>query len=134
MRDKLEWKDKYNTGNIRIDLEHKVFIGLVQEFAEEAERGSSHEELINLAHEISKYANFHFYSEERMMDRIGYIEATHHKCMHKSLLFELNSRITSLGAGPSYYVELADFLVKWFLDHTITEDTKLAACIAAHKL
>ncbi|MEI7607822.1 MAG: hemerythrin family protein [Rhodospirillaceae bacterium] len=133
MGEKLEWKEKYNTGNARIDLEHKVFIGLVQEFLDDAERGVSHDELIVLAHEILKYANFHFYSEERTMSRIGYPEADRHKQLHKALIFELNSRITSLGSGASCYIELANFLVKWFLDHTITEDAKLAASITGQE-
>ena len=133
MGEKLEWQNKYNTGNTRIDLEHKVFMGLVQEFIDDAECGADHEALTALAHEIIKYANFHFYSEERMMDRINYMEADRHKRLHKALVFELNSRVTSLGAGVGHYTELADFLIKWFLDHTTSEDSKLAASIAAQE-
>ena len=133
MSEKLEWKDKYNTGNTRIDLEHKVFIGLVQEFVDEVERGSSHESIAALAQEILKYASFHFYSEERMMERINYSNAIAHRNMHKALIFELGSRITSLGARTKQYTELATFLVAWFLDHTITEDLKLADSLADYE-
>lgn len=126
----LGWKPEYNIGSERIDREHMVFLDLVREFVVEAETREEHKLLLRLSHEIYKYADFHFFSEERMMVRIGYAGFDHHQAAHKGLLEELRRYIDSLSIDSMRALEMADFLFKWFKAHTVSEDTKLAATIA----
>lgn len=127
----LEWKHEYETGSSRIDDEHRVFLDLVREFVEECEDGAEHTLLLRLAHEIYKYADFHFFSEERMMTRIRYADLAHHHQVHQQLLEELRLFVESLATDSSQAPTMARFLVRWFVSHTVTEDTKLAGAVAA---
>lgn len=127
----LEWKSEYETGSSRIDDEHRVFLDLVREFVEDCEAETEHALLLRLAHEIYKYATFHFFSEERMMTRIGYADLPHHHQVHQKLLEELRQFVESLATDSSQASAMARFLVRWFVSHTANEDTKLASAAAA---
>jgi len=129
----LEWKHEYETGSSRIDDEHRVFLDLVREFVEESEEGAEHTLLLRLAHEIYKYADFHFFSEERMMNRIHYGERLHHHQVHQQLLEELRNFVESMATDASQAPTMARFLVRWFVSHTASEDTKLAGAVAAYE-
>jgi len=95
--------------------------------------GPEHSVLLRLAHEIYKYADFHFFSEERMMKRIRYADLAHHHQVHQHLLEELRLYVESLATDASQAPTMARFLVRWFTSHTVSEDTKLASAIAAHE-
>jgi hemerythrin len=129
----FDWKHSYETGLDRIDNEHRVFLDLVKEFAESIDEDLESPLFVRLAHEIYKYADFHFFSEERMMEKIGYPDTARHKQAHALLLEELREFIDSLSMDRSRGKAMADFLVRWFLSHTVSEDTKLASCINRSK-
>ena len=129
----LEWKAEYETGYDRIDWEHRVFLDLVAEFAAEAREGSDHALVIRLAQEIYKYADFHFFSEERVMAKIGYPGAEAHCREHRRLLEELREYVGSISTDMSQASEMAGFFVRWFVSHTTTEDHKLAESVAEHR-
>ncbi len=126
----LTWKSEYETGYDRIDWEHMVFLDLVSEFVSEAEGNGEHTLLLRLAHEVYKYADFHFFSEERVMVKLSYPEAEHHRQVHKALLEELRVFIDSLSIDRYQAEPMARFLVRWFLSHTANEDHKLADSVA----
>ena len=129
----LNWKAEYETGYDRIDWEHRVFLDLVAEFATEAEEGGDHTLIIRLAQEIYKYADFHFFSEERVMVKIGYLGAEAHCREHRQLLEELREFLDSISTDMSQASEMASFLVRWFVSHTATEDHKLAESVVMRR-
>jgi hemerythrin len=129
----LTWKPEYETGYDRIDWEHRVFLDLVSEFVLAVDEGQEHTLILRLAHEIYKYADFHFFSEERVMVKIGYPDAEHHRQVHRALLEELRTFIESLATDGCLADSLARFLVRWFLSHTANEDHKLADTVATFR-
>ncbi|MBF0323584.1 bacteriohemerythrin [Magnetospirillum moscoviense] len=126
----LQWKPEYNTGCERIDHEHMVFMDLIREFVDEAEGGRDSRALRTISQEIYKYADFHFFSEERMMARIGYAGLAEHHAIHQALMAELREYNDSLAMDSSLAIKVAEFLVCWFKTHTVTEDTKLATSMS----
>jgi hemerythrin len=126
----LSWKTEYETGYDRIDWEHQVFLDLVAEFVLAVEEEQDQTLVLRLAHEIYKYADFHFFSEERVMVKIGYSDTDHHRHVHRVLLEELRSFVDSLSTDICQAGAMARFLVRWFLSHTANEDHKLAARVA----
>lgn len=128
----LTWKHSYETGSERIDNEHRVFLDLVREFVDEVGNQADHNLVLRLSHEIYKYADFHFFSEERIMTKIGYADNKHHSSVHKELLNDLRQYIVSLSLDTSQALNMAKFLIRWFISHTVNEDSKLAASIAAY--
>jgi hemerythrin len=125
----LKWDDKYELGNEKIDAEHRIFLGLIVDFHDAAMRGESTDKLIRIFKEISKYAEFHFLSEENVMTEYNYPEQPQHAQMHSRLLSEAKDKLYQLIRGSISPDEVFEFLFEWFAFHTSTEDKKLVGFI-----
>jgi hemerythrin len=132
---KIEWDAKFETGHQRIDFEHRIFLDLIRMFAEEADRDMSSDprRLNRQLMEITKYAEFHFVSEENIMVDVGYPDVETHRELHSVLLAELRDMAFRLRAGRARARDLVDFLYQWFALHTSNKD-KLIAEYVARKL
>jgi hemerythrin len=122
----IEWKKEYEVGNLEIDAEHKVFVKIIQKIQHAIEGQAEKKYLERLVLELLKYAEFHFCSEENVMLEIGYPEILDHKEKHEKLLAELRNLIFAFGFDKHETHELVDFLIGWFMNHTIEEDKKLS--------
>jgi hemerythrin len=123
---KMTWDEKYVIGNARIDSEHQIFLDLISSFSDRVDHGASIEELSRTLLEIEKYADFHFTSEENMMEDCAYPQRAHHAQLHARLLSSLrNKRINLISEGSSAQT-VFEFLFQWFALHTSQEDKKLA--------
>lgn len=120
------WQSKYETGHPRIDFEHRVFLDLLTQFASEVDGNAAAHRLRRTATEILKYADFHFFSEESIMLAVGYPDYDHHHRLHQALLKELRDFIESVAVDTWRSEAMVEFLVKWFVSHTASEDIKLA--------
>jgi hemerythrin len=129
---KIEWDSKFETGLPRIDFEHRIFLDLIRSFAEEAQRSETPDarRLNRQLMEITKYAEFHFVSEENLMLDVGYPEIEYHRELHSVLLGELRDMAFRLRAGRARAAELVDFLYQWFAMHTTNKDKEIAAFVA----
>lgn len=126
----LAWRPEFETGYYRIDWEHRVFLDLVAELVREADGDAEHSFVLRLVHELYKYADFHFFSEERVMVKVRHPEYDHHRLAHKALLEELRVFADSMAMDRFQIQPMARFLVRWFVTHTANEDHKLAATVA----
>ena len=129
---KIEWDAKFETGHQRIDFEHRIFLDLIRMFSEEAERelASDARRLNRHLMEITKYAEFHFVSEENIMVDVGYPDVEAHREFHSVLLAELRDMAFRLRAGRAKARDLVDFLYQWFAQHTSTKDKLIAEYVA----
>ena len=132
---KIEWDAKFETGHQRIDFEHRIFLDLIRMFADEADRdeASDPRRMNRQLMEITKYAEFHFVSEENIMVDVGYPDVEAHREFHSVLLAELRDMAFRLRAGRAKARDLVEFLYHWFAQHTSTKD-KLIAEYVVHKV
>jgi hemerythrin len=121
------WKQKYETGHARIDFEHRVFLDLIDQFASEAANSEPSRRLVRLCAELYKYADFHFFSEEGLMEDAGYAGLTQHHKLHAELLSSLRTFIESVSLDHFMVNQMVDFLITWFVTHTTSEDVKFTA-------
>lgn len=122
----IVWNSKYEIGVPRIDFEHRIFADLITSFADRIARGKDRLALSRTLREIIKYADFHFTSEENMMEECQYPGLKEHISMHRALQNTLNDKAMSMAGGLIDPEELLGFLIDWFLDHTTREDTRIA--------
>jgi hemerythrin len=125
----LKWDQKYELGNEKIDLEHRLFLGLIVDFHDAATQGASKDKLIRILNEICKYGEFHFVSEENIMADYHYPEQKHHAQLHRMLLAEVNDKFSRFKLDDMGADEVFEFLFEWFAFHTSTEDKKLVGYI-----
>ncbi|CUW40137.1 conserved protein of unknown function(containing Haemerythrin-like, metal-binding domain, 1-128) [Magnetospirillum sp. XM-1] len=122
----INWQRKYEIGHPRIDFEHRIFLDLIEQFARQAESGATAKRLLRTCAELYKYADFHFFSEEGLMEEIEWPETAAHKALHRDLLKQLHDYIDSVSVDQIRTSEMVAFLMQWFVSHTGSEDRKLA--------
>lgn len=115
--DTLHWKSKYDTGVEEIDLQHRAFLSLITRLGRELAETKDPKYRDRLLEEIAKYAVFHFISEENLMMKHNYPGLEQHRQLHRDLINQLSWRRQSLSDS-----DLLEFLVRWFIHHTVEED------------
>ncbi|MGZ5579549.1 MAG: bacteriohemerythrin [Methylobacter sp.] len=123
----LDWKSNYETGVEEIDFQHHFFVGLINRLSSELSSCTDNYYQSRLIQELTYYAKFHFISEENIMMKHHYPDIECHKELHFQLIDELNSKSVS---SPS---DLLDFLIKWFITHTVQEDKKFGDFLTSAK-
>lgn len=126
----IKWKSEYNTGIERIDLEHRIFLELVNSFKVALDKNRPNDELVRILTEIEKYAVFHFISEENCMYLINYPNLKEHQIQHFELLEQFNLAKYEKHGFSKFY----EFIKYWFINHTIFEDIKLNEFITENNI
>lgn len=125
----ITWKKEFEIGHERIDGEHRIFFNLISNIERDFLRGLPAEKIARDLEELRRYADFHFYSEENIMQDIAYPERPDHIRLHRALMGALKEEII-MATGPKVDIaELVSFLFQWLCVHIITEDNKLAKFI-----
>lgn len=120
----VEWRPEYEIGIEDIDLQHHFFLNLINRLGKEIEESKNLSYRAALIEELNAYGRFHFISEENMMLKAGYPKFTKHKALHLELLDQLSTRgnMLSLNNSNKAAPEILNFLIDWFLKHTMIED------------
>ena len=126
---KLEWQSKFETGNDRIDFEHKIFLDIIIHIEREIREGKKPERISRMLYELQKYTEFHFVSEENIMIENGYPDFKGHTQHHADLNEAFNNKKMLFEMGEGKAEDILAFLVEWFVNHTMHEDTKIAQYI-----
>ncbi len=125
----MEWAQKFEVGHLRIDMEHHVFFDLIQAMERAGEQGASRDKIRRIFAEVTKYAEFHFLSEENIMIDVAYPDLAAHHEHHDQLMRQLNHFMVRFEAGEKDIQEVVNFLYEWFSHHTVNEDRQLSLYI-----
>ena len=129
----LDAISNYKLNDELLDNEHELFFFLARRLNSSVKDGKSQDVLINIAHEIQKYAQFHFFSEENYMEEEGFPGLQEHCALHAKLMSDLNEKVFKSMADQVEFKEVATFLEDWFLEHTLQEDAKFTDFLARKK-
>ncbi|MBK3519778.1 bacteriohemerythrin [Carboxylicivirga marina] len=127
---KLEWKSEFDTDIFRIDLEHRIFLELIDSFRIGILNNYDDERLLRMINEIEKYQEFHFTSEENFLIDIEYPNTHKHQLIHLDLMEKLNIE----RHNTRNFNEYLNFIYNWFVSHTLTEDKKISDYIKDNKI
>jgi hemerythrin len=125
----LLWDAQYETQVAEIDLQHQYFLHLINRLASELLTSKDDKYRSRLLDELCRYAAFHFVSEENLMLKFNYPDLEAHRKLHLSLLDRLSSH-----SIKDSVEELLDFLVDWFVQHTIHEDHRIGEFLQSQGL
>lgn len=119
----IKWKKKYLTGCAIVDLQHQYFADLINRIVWEIidSKDTNYNKL--LLEELIHYAQFHFISEENMLYKTNQQELKRQHNLHLSLIETLNQKINTPDINQKP-LELINFLVNWFVEHTVNEDVR----------
>ena len=133
----MEWSKALDTGNQRIDQEHKELFNLTTQILELDSGhagGKSAEDRKDKVERVVKflgeYTVKHFAHEEELMAECKYPGRNDHLAEHKAFfpVFEnLKQKIVKDGATLAVSLEVNNVLVKWLTNHIMNSDKKLAS-------
>lgn len=128
--DSFGWRSNYELGNDHIDGEHRIFLGLIKKLAEDIGSNRHRDRVLRTFAEVVKYAEFHFLSEENLMLDVGYPDYAAHHALHEELLAELRRHRQDYEQDRIDLLAVVQFLLEWFVRHTVSEDVKIGAFMA----
>ncbi|MCX8028249.1 MAG: hemerythrin domain-containing protein [Thermodesulfovibrionales bacterium] len=119
----IKWKKKYLTGCTVVDLQHQYFADLINRIVWEIidSKDTKYNQL--LLEELVHYAQFHFISEENMLYKTNQQELKRQHKLHRALIETLNQKINTPDINQKP-LDLINFLVNWFVEHTVNEDVR----------
>lgn len=124
--EKLIWEQKFNVGNARIDLEHRIFLNLITTIQEKWEENQDYQFIERLITELEYYTRFHFISEENLMIDSEFPDYEQHRDKHFDLLENLNLEKHRLEYGELKLDDFINFLYDWFRNHTANDDLAIS--------
>ncbi len=124
----VQWiDDKYSVKIQKIDGQHQVLIGIINEVFEAKTNGMSKKVIADILERMSDYTKTHFKDEEELMDEYQYPELDRHRSAHQFFVAKVGdfNRDFSLNED-SLTEEMLDFLKNWLVKHIMETDKRYA--------
>ena len=134
--DIITWENKYATGIISIDKQHKELVDLTNELYHAClHRSETMDETFKTAmHRLVEYVRYHFGDEQTLLERIKFPNYLEHKKEHESLIKNILEASKNYGAGnkfvPNTFVRT---LKDWIFSHIAVSDKIYAAYVHEQK-
>jgi len=122
------WKDEFSIGIDDIDIQHRTFLGYLNECYDAVTIEKQTDISQELIDKLKTYAKEHFSFEEDIMQISGFPESEKHQAMHRyfeNQILQLESSPDTTGSTGNAQGVLT-MLRDWFLNHILEEDKKLA--------
>lgn len=123
----IEWKAEYDVGIAIIDYQHRKLVNLINDLYETNQKQDFKEDLLTIIlDELVKYTSYHFSTEEKMMEKVNYINLNSHKDTHEHFVERITYLQTQLIENKNDIgKDLFEFLRKWLLQHILKEDKEI---------
>ena len=121
----FEWSDEISINIPEIDEQHKILIGIINDFHDSVQAGYGNEEVNKILTRLILYIQTHFDTEERLMDETQYPGETAHKKEHFNFTEKVGNLYHEQFEGqPTLAFEIMDLLKTWLTDHILKIDKK----------
>ncbi|MDR2797604.1 MAG: bacteriohemerythrin [Treponema sp.] len=130
------WEDRYSVGIPSIDAQHKELLVLTNKLYDACRNSEekAREYFKEVIRSAVEYVQFHFTSEERIMERINFPELGPHKVQHTSFVKQVLEEVQNFEGGKSFVPNtFVRFLRDWILTHIAMSDIKYAEYIQVLK-
>ncbi|WP_295297395.1 bacteriohemerythrin [uncultured Brachyspira sp.] len=120
----IKWRPIYETKHKIIDNQHKELVNIINElYLSTINNGESNGAFIKAVKKCIDYTQYHFKTEEKIMDLINYSDAENHKAMHKNFCVELVNQIRRYEEGQPFVAnKFLKYLKDWLLEHIAFRD------------
>ncbi|ONI42334.1 hypothetical protein AN639_12690 [Candidatus Epulonipiscium fishelsonii] len=126
----IKWNDKYLVGIDIVDTQHKQLFIIAQEA--EATLKSTHidkyYEIMNILNELRKYTEFHFLTEEKLMEQTNYSNLHIHKTEHDAFIHKIISVLDELDEESDDVAlkAILIFIIDWISEHIRLRDKDMS--------
>ena len=122
----ITWSEELSVGNNSIDQQHQKLIQLANDLYDAMSTGKGKEILGKLFSELIAYTDYHFKTEQDMMNQYRYPESAIHFAEHSNLTSQVLALDEKFKKGSIMIsVETMNFLKTWLSDHILRSDKAL---------
>ena len=117
---KIQWDESLNVGIELINDQHKMLIQKLNDLSDAVENVQGAERIVQTLDFLIEYTDFHFGTEEKHMNELGYPAMNVHKAAHKDFkgtLKNLYDDFDEEGATQPIAESINTFLVNWLVKH-----------------
>jgi hemerythrin len=127
----LSWKDEYSVGEPLMDSQHQKWIGYINELMRAIEEQRNRDEQEEILENLVIYTRYHFASEERMMNRLGFEGLAEHREVHERMARRVRNMQADVLAGSQVLdCDLLKLMQDWLVEHITGDDRQYAILIA----
>lgn len=117
------WKKSYEIGIEDIDLQHRHLVGIINKLSDAMMAQKGYMTVPHILEELVDYAQLHFTTEERAMEKVGYPDLRKHQEEHLKLtdgVLQFREHFSQEhNVKPS---EVLDYLCDWLKNHIVVND------------
>ncbi|MBB5048164.1 diguanylate cyclase (GGDEF)-like protein/hemerythrin-like metal-binding protein/PAS domain S-box-containing protein [Rhodopseudomonas rhenobacensis] len=128
----FQWNALFETGNARIDRQHRTLFELTNDLARAVQNGEKLPEISALVIKLRDYAATHFCDEEQLMrcSALPIQEKTRHACAHRSFIRKVEELASRSDLSNVEAVsEFLQFLVTWLVTHILKLDHRMTKAL-----
>jgi hemerythrin len=119
------WTQQFSVGVKKLDHEHQQLFAMINDLAEHQESTVDSEVIADILERITKYADYHFQTEERIMKEYGYPDYATQVREHTAFKTKIARFCMEAIAGkPGLPGEMLEYLQSWVNTHILESDTK----------
>lgn len=144
----IVWRDQMSVDGGLIDQDHRVLIGIINEFGATPVTPEAIPALERILAKLDRYTQIHFEREEKLQRAVIYPFHEAHRRSHMDLIRQLSEVRDELKAKSATkgtddivnaHARMGNFLHHWLVDHIIEADLRMKPYTAeirahAHKL
>ena len=114
----VEWNASLDTGIHEIDTQHRRLVELLNDLYD-AYINKHHDDIVAGAiSELERYTDYHFTTEERLMQMYNFENTNKHIIEHRNFLSKVKSFKQTLNtATDNAIIKLINFLRDWLINH-----------------
>ena len=128
----LAWDESFVLGIDEIDQQHRSIVEHFSRFSDAVQEGSANQLLLEMADFLYNYAQTHFATEERYMQRYSYPRIDEQRQEHADFTrdaSELKTRLQDEGASRELAAALTGKMVRWVIQHVRNHDRDMVAYV-----
>jgi len=133
----VTWQNSYSVNLGLIDKQHMHLINLTNELFAACMTDKEKTRVVfqETIREIVDYTRYHFTIEEKLMERVNYVNLGNHKQEHTEFVMSVHAKLEGTAISkPLAPLNFAYFLRGWILNHIAHCDKKMGAYFQAmHK-
>ena len=121
----IEWQASYSVGVAELDEQHKRLLKIMNNLSEVKRHHSDPSVFFQTLNELIQYAQNHFATEERYMEKYGFGGLQEHQQAHASFAQEVFALNEAVAQGRQDVCEkILEFVKDWYLSHVLGMDQR----------
>ncbi len=119
----FNWSEKFLTNVKELDEQHKKLVSLINNLHDAMTKGKGKEIMGKILNELADYTDYHFKTEEKLLEKHAYPDYAKQKSAHDSFtkkVLDLKDRYHK--GQTTISVEVMNLLSDWLKDHILRLD------------